>query len=73
MMPKAVPKYLHAWSVYPDEVRVSFENGKTIRYEIIVDQPEPVLGKMLNQFEHKFLGYKYKRKKRGDRKDGKRD
>jgi hypothetical protein len=65
MMPKAVPKYRHAWSVYPDEVRVSFENGKTIRYVIVADQQKPVLGKMLDRFEKKYGFKKQEEKKNG--------
>ena len=78
MMPKVQPNYEHAWSQYPDTIRVSFDNGRTFRYRIIIDQPEPVLGKMLDRFNHIcFGGYKYKEKGRGKRTgrimDGKND
>ena len=69
VLPNVVPSYEHSWSNYPDAVRVSFENGQTLRYVVEVTQPEPVLGKMLDRFAEKYLvgGYKYKEKGRGKR------
>ena len=69
ILPQPVGNYEHAWSTYPDSLRVSFENGKTVKYVIEIQQPEPVLGKMLDRFAEKYLvgGYKYKQKGRGKR------
>ena len=68
ILPQPVGTYEHAWSTYPDSLRVSFENGKTVKYVIEIQQPEPVLGKMLDRFNHIcFGGYKYKEKGRGKR------
>ena len=75
ILPKPVPKYQHAWSVYPDTLIVSFKNGKTVKYVIDIQQPEPVLGKMLDRFAEKFLvgGYKYKEKGKGKHNGGERE
>ena len=68
VLPNVVPSYEHAWSNYPDSVRVSFENGQTLRYVVEVKQPEPVFRKLLDRYNHIcFGGYKYKEKARGKR------
>lgn len=69
ILPEVLPRYEHDWEAYPDSIRVSFGDGKTVRYFKEIKQPEPVLGKMLDRFEERFVlcGYKYKQKNRGKR------
>ena len=42
MLGKVVPNYEHESSMYPESVRVSFGDGKTIIYDRRVEQPAPV-------------------------------
>ena len=67
ILPKVVPRYKQAWSVYPDTLMASFDNGKTVRYVIEIKQPEPALRKPLDRFTKLCIGYRYKRKKRAER------
>lgn len=68
VLPKVVPIYEHSWSNYPDVIRVSFENGQTLKYVIEIKQPEPVFRSWLDRFNAICLGgYKYKNKNRGKR------
>ena len=60
----------HQWSHYPDRIKVPMDDGRVIEYQITINLPEPVLGKMLDRFNHICLGgYKRRdknRKRRGD-------
>ena len=62
----------HAWSHYPDRIKVPMDDGRVVEYQITVNLPEPVLGKLLDRFNQVCLvgGNKYKeknrRKRRGD-------
>lgn len=68
ILPEFVPNYEQSWSQYPDSIRVSFGNGRTLKYVIDIQQPEPVLGKLLDRYNHIcFGGYKYKQKGIGKR------
>ena len=68
ILPRPVGNYEHAWSTYPDSLRVSFENGQTLVYRVEIKQPEPVLRKPLDRFNQVVMcGYKYKQKNRGKR------
>ena len=43
MMDKPLPKYEKEWSRYPEQVRISFDDGHTFLYDIHTDQPAPVI------------------------------
>ena len=75
VLPNVVPNYDHAWSNYPDSVRVSFENGQTLKYVVDAQQPEPKLKGFLDRFSKTCLvgGYKYKEKGKGKRRGDKSD
>ena len=59
----------HSWSAYPDRIKVPMDDGQVVEYEIVIKMPEPVLGKLLDQFDKVCLvgGYKYKEKGRRKR------
>ena len=42
MMGEIVANYEHETSMYPESIRASFKNGKTIIYDRRVEQPAPV-------------------------------
>lgn len=66
--PVVHPYYDHDWSVYPDRVRVVMDDNKTIMYQRVVDQPEPVLAPQVEQFTKTcFGGEKQKKKNLGKR------
>ena len=66
--PVVHPIYDHAWSEYPDRVRIAMDNGHTVLYQRIIDQPEPVLAPQVEQFTRTcFGGEKYKTKGLGKR------
>jgi hypothetical protein len=56
----------HAWSHYPDRIKVPMDDGRVIEYQITVTMPEPVLGKMLDRFEKRFLGYRFKKRRQNN-------
>lgn len=43
MMDKPLPIYERECSRYPDQVRISFKDGKTFLFDIHTDQPAPVI------------------------------
>lgn len=43
MMDKPVPQYEHKFSIQPDSIRVSFEDGSTAIYDRRINQPAPVI------------------------------
>ena len=43
MLDKPLPCYEHNSSIYPEKIRVSFEDGKTMVYEIRTEQPAPII------------------------------
>ena len=43
MMPKPAAIYEHEISRYPDKIRVSFKDGHSRVYEIVEEQPAPVI------------------------------
>ena len=49
-LPMVLPIWEHDWSVYPDRVRVSVENGKVLDYVRDVQQPAPVFAEALDRF-----------------------
>lgn len=64
-LPMVLPIWEHEWSVYPDVVRVSMENGKVIDYRCEIKQPRPILKGMLDRFTETCVGYRAKRRRRG--------
>jgi len=72
MMDKAMPYYEHAWSRYPDRIRVSFRDGTTAVYDLRTEMPHPLVLKnieiMKKTEQHIKQGYVNKperRKRRG--------
>ena len=43
IMGKVVPIYEHDYSVLPEKIRVLFADGRTMVYDIHIDQPAPVI------------------------------
>ena len=43
LMDRVVPNYEHDFSIYPDQIRVSFSDGHTEVYDRRVEQPAPVI------------------------------
>lgn len=71
--PKVHPIWEHDWSVYPDIIRVPMSDGRVLNYYRVIEQPAPILGKLLDHFEKTYLvGYQAKepRKTRIERRKG---
>lgn len=49
-LPLVHPVWEHKHSKYPETIRVSFSNGKTVLYRIVVEQPRPVFRDPLDEF-----------------------
>lgn len=67
MMDRAVPYYGHAWSKYPDQIRVSFEDGSTVIYEARMEQPAPVIVeniKIIRKWKSGYVNQPERRKRR---------
>ena len=60
--PVAHPVYEHSFSVYPDKLRVSMDDGKVVDYRIDIQQPRPVLTDALKRFD-KACGVRRRRRK----------
>lgn len=59
-LPNVSPIFEHEASDYPDAVRVSFPNGRTIVYTRQVQQPEPMLVESIRIIRKwKTEGYQY--------------
>ena len=43
MLPGTVGYYDYEISKYPDRIRVSFKDGKTLVYELRTEQPHPII------------------------------
>lgn len=43
MLDKPVLTYNHEFSFHPDQIRVSFDDGSTVIYDIRHDQPHPLV------------------------------
>ena len=62
MLPQAAACYDRDLSRYPDHIRVSFDDGSTLVYDLRVDHPAPQLMKAIDLI-HKMAsedGYIYK-------------
>lgn len=53
----AVPIYEHECSVYPDKIRVSFMDGQTEVYEIMTQQPHPIIMENIRLIRKMKQGY----------------
>lgn len=66
-MPQVVPYYLHDDSEYPEQLRASFEDGKTAIYDLRVEQPAPQVVKsieIIRKMKTTTVGYEYKPRRR---------
>lgn len=54
---KVVPIYEHDYSVLPEKIRVLFTDGRTMVYDIHVDQPAPVIVKNIKLIRKMKQGY----------------
>ena len=66
-MPQAVPYYMRDDSEYPEQLRVSFEDGKTAIYDLRVEQPAPQVVKsieIIRKMKTTTVGYEYKPRRR---------
>ena len=63
-LPMVLPIWENDWSVFPDVVRVSMEDGHVLNYRLEVSQPKQVLKDKLDQFTQTCVGYRAKRRRR---------
>ena len=54
---KVVPIYEHDYSVLPEKIRVLFMDGRTMIYDIHIDQPEPVIVQNIRLIRKMKQGY----------------
>lgn len=54
---KVVPIYEHDYSVLPEKIRVLFMDGRTMIYDIHVDQPAPVIVQNIKLIRKMKQGY----------------
>lgn len=67
MMGKMVANYEHETSLYPESIRVSFNNGKTIIYDRRVEQPAPVFEeniKIIRKWKNGYVNQPARRRRR---------
>ena len=57
MMGKPLPNYDHECSLYPESIRVSFGDGKTVIYDRRVEQPAPVFQENIRIIRRWKQGY----------------
>ena len=63
----AVPMYEHEWSKYPEKVRISFEDGTTMVYDIHTEQPAPVIVeniKIIRKWKQGYINQPARRRRR---------
>ena len=68
MLDKPVEIYDHESSKYPDRLRVSFANGKTMVYEIRQEQPHPVIIeniKIIRKWKQGYVNQPARRRRKG--------
>lgn len=65
---EAVPIYEHDYSVLPDKIRVLFTDGRTMIYDIHIDQPAPVILENIKIIRRMKQGYVNKPLRRRGRK-----
>lgn len=64
MLEKVVPNYEHESSLYPESVRVSFGDGKTIIYDRRIEQPAPIFEENIRIIRKWKQGYVNKPQRR---------
>ena len=64
---KVVPIYEHDYSVLPEKIRVLFKDGRTMIYDIHIDQPAPVIIENI-KIIRRMTGYEAPKPRRRDRK-----
>lgn len=57
IMGKVVPIYEHDYSVLPERIRVLFKDGRTMVYDIHMDQPSPVIVQNIKLIRKMKQGY----------------
>lgn len=57
MMDKPLEIYDHEFSKYPDRIRVSFMDGRTMVYDLRQDQPHPVIVENIRIIRKMKQGY----------------
>ena len=60
--PVAHPVYEYPFSIYPDKLRVSMDDGKVVDYRVESRQPRSVLADALKKFD-KACGVRRRRSK----------
>lgn len=67
MLPETVGYYDYDISKYPDRLRVSFEDGRTLIYEARMEQPHPIIIENMRIIRKWKQGYvnKPRRRRRG--------
>lgn len=61
---KVVPIYEHDYSIMPDRIRVLFDDGRTMIYDIHTDQPAPVIVQNIKLIRKMKQGYVNKPQRR---------
>ena len=64
---KVVPHYDKDWSVHPEQVRVSFDDGSTAIYDIRREMPHPVILENIRTIRKWKTGYVNKPERRRKR------
>lgn len=57
LLPGTISYYDHNISKYPDRIRVSFADGKTLVYELRTEQPHPIIVENINIIKRMKQGY----------------
>ena len=60
---KVVPIHEHDYSVLPEKIRVLFSDGRTMIYDIHIDQPAPVIIENIRIIRRMKKGYQYKQRR----------
>lgn len=65
---KVVPIYEHDYSILPEKIRVLFMDGRTMIYDIHVDQPAPVIVqniKLIRKMKQGYVNNPARRRRKG--------
>ena len=68
MLPEVVSYYDHDFSIFPDSIRVSFEDGSTAVYDVRMTQPAPIIMENIRIIRKWKQGYVNKPARRRARK-----
>ena len=58
-----VPIHEHDYSVLPEKIRVLFSDGRTMIYDIHIDQPVPVILENIQIIRRMKNGYQHKQRR----------